>query len=407
MRKRAIRSAAVLAAVVATGLLTARFYRGGEPDPAAAAVRDEFRSVVEATGRLEAAVAYEIGPPSIADFWEYNLTWMIPEGKRVKQGDVVARFDTTQIDEHLREHQAQLEKSTQEREKEERNLEITQRQLRLDLVKAEGDLKRSDLDLSVPEGLLPRIEMEQNRLKRDLERRRVAFLGEKIELEKELVKSKLDLLDVKKEFAATKIAYYKQARERFSVQAPIPGVVVYVPKRNGQRWEIGESVWMMAKILQVADVSTLRVEADVLEVDAARIREALPAEFTVDALPGLRLRSHVTQVGQIVHAKSAQDPSRVFQAILPVEGGATPEALRPGMNVRVEIEVARLPGSLTIPLLAVRAGPQGTTVEVVGADGRAETRAVRLGERNRERVVVLEGLQDGERVRLGAAEVRT
>ena len=68
MRRRAIRSGVVLAAVVAAGLLTARFYRGGEPEAAAAAVRDEFRAVVEATGRLEAAVAYEIGPPSIADF---------------------------------------------------------------------------------------------------------------------------------------------------------------------------------------------------------------------------------------------------------------------------------------------------------------------------------------------------
>ena len=407
MRKRAIRTAIVLAAVVAAGLLTMRFYRGGEPEAEAAAVRDEFRAVVEASGRLEAAVAYEIGPPSIQDFWEYNLTWMIPEGKRVQQGEVIARFDTTQIDEQLREHQAQLEKSTQEREKEQRNLEITQRQLKLDLVKAEGDLKRSDLDLSVPEGLVPRIEMEQNRMKRDLERRRVAFLGEKIELEKELVKSKLDLLDVKKEFAATKIAYYKAARERFSVKAPIPGVVVYVPKRNGQRWEIGESVWMMAKILQVADVSTLRVKADVLEVDAARIRDNLPAEFTVDALPGKRLTSHVTQVGQIVHAKSVQDPSRVFQAILPVEGSSAPEGLRPGMSVRVEIEVARIPGSLTIPLLAVRAGPDGTTVDVVGKNGQAETRSVKLGERNRERVVVLEGLEDGDRVRLAGAEART
>ena len=32
------------------------------------------------------------------------------------------------------------------------------------------------------------------------------------------------------------------------------------------RWEIGESVWMMAKVLQIADVSTLQIEAAVLEM---------------------------------------------------------------------------------------------------------------------------------------------
>jgi multidrug efflux pump subunit AcrA (membrane-fusion protein) len=115
----------------------------------------------------------------------------------------------------------------------------------------------------------------------------------------------------------------------------------------------------------------------------------------------------VAQVGQIVHAKSVQDPSRVFETILPVDGTAVPEALRPGMSVRVEIEIARLPQSLTIPLLAVRAGPEGTSVEVLDANGRAQTRAVKLGERNRDRVVVLEGLKDGERVRLGDAEAQT
>ena len=41
--------------------------------------RDDLTVRVEATGKLEAAVAYEIGPPSVRDFWQYNLSWMIPE----------------------------------------------------------------------------------------------------------------------------------------------------------------------------------------------------------------------------------------------------------------------------------------------------------------------------------------
>ncbi|MGD8375036.1 MAG: efflux RND transporter periplasmic adaptor subunit [Acidobacteriota bacterium] len=364
--------------------------------------REEFRSIVEATGKLEAAVAYEIGPPSVAEFWNYSLTWMIPEGKRVQKGEPIARFDTTDIDDRLRDHRAKLETAIQEREKEERNLEVSLRQLRLDLVKAEAELKEVDLDLSVPEELLPEIEVEQNRLRKQLAERRVAFLGEKIEFEKDLVRSKLELLDVKREFSEGKIAYYEAARDRFTVKAPVSGVVVYVPKRNGDRWEVGESVWMLAKILKVADVSTLRVEAAVLEVDSARIQVGQPGEIAIDALPGTALRSRVSEIGRIVHERSVQDPSKVFDAMLPLEA-ADLEDLRPGMGVHVEIETERFADRLTIPLGAVRVAGGDTYVEVLGPGSGPERRPVELGPRNAERVVVESGLQAGERVLLRGA----
>ena len=64
-------------------------------DETAACERGDIALTVEANGTLEAAVAYEIGPPSIRGFWEYSLSWMIPEGSIVKKGDVIARFDAT------------------------------------------------------------------------------------------------------------------------------------------------------------------------------------------------------------------------------------------------------------------------------------------------------------------------
>jgi RND family efflux transporter MFP subunit len=216
------------------------------------------------------------------------------------------------------------------------------------------------------------------------------------------VKSKLDLLDVKREFAEGKIAYTEDAIARFNVKAPVSGLVIYIPKRNGDRWEVGEGVWMLAKLLKVADVSTLRVEANVLEVDSAKIAVGQPADITVDALPGLGLRSRITEIGRIVHERSVQDPSKVFDAIMPLEN-ADIEPLRPGMGVHVTVETRVLAGSLTVPLDAVRIGPGGPYVEVVSDGGSAQRRTVSLGERNSQRVVVTEGLEEGETVLLPGA----
>lgn len=393
--------------VVGAGVAGARWLVG-EIDGAGqiAVQRGDFAVTVAATGKLEAAVNFEVGPPSARDFWEYNLTWMIPEGSRVKQGDVVARFDTTQLDDQLRDQRAGLETTQQEREKEQRNLEVSLKQLKLDLVKAEGELKKVDLDLSVPAGLVSDIELEQTRLRKQLAERRVAFLREKIDFERELVQSKLDLLDVKQEFWEGKIAYNEAIKEKFSVRAPTDGLVVYIPKRDGDRWEVGEGVWMLAKILKVADVSTLQVEADILEVDAARVAPGQVAEVAVDAVPGLSLSSSVAEIGEIVHERSEQDPGKVFDAILPVGEVAT-DLPRPGMGVHVEIRSELLADRLSIPLEAVQTSAEGTYVEVRGPAGQRQRRVVELGARNRARVVVESGLEEGEVVLLPDAATRS
>lgn len=395
------RSAFALLAVLlgALGLSAAALVgQSRGPESTAQVTREDFEVVVEAPGKLEAAVAFEIGPPSIPDVWRYDLSWLIPEGEVVKSGDVVARFDSTELDERLRDHRAALEKVLQEKEKEKRNLEVELRELRLDLVKAEGELKTLELDLSVPAQLRSSIEVSQLLLRRTLARQRVDFLSEKIEFKQEWVKTKLELLDIQRAYEESKVAYHEGAVEKFAVKAPVAGLVVYIPKRDGGRWEVGEGVWMLAKLMEIADISTLQVKASILEVDASRIAPGQSAEITVDAVPGLRLASSIVEIGRIVHERSLQDRSKVFDAILPLDGGEG-EQVRPGMGVRVKVRTDLLPGRLTVPLEAVRASADGASVEIMESGGPKQ-RAVTLGQRNAERVVVDSGVREGEVVRL-------
>ena len=69
------------------------------------------------------------------------------------------------------------------------------------------------------------IEIQTLRLERDLARKRFSFLGEKIDFEKALVESKLEILEVKKEFSQAKIDYYEKTKKNFNVKAPIDGLV--------------------------------------------------------------------------------------------------------------------------------------------------------------------------------------
>ena len=369
----------------------------GEEDLVTASRRD-FTVLVEAGGSLEAAVYFEMGPPSVKDIWSYNLTWMIPEGAKVKQGQVVARFDGQELEDRLRDFRAELETVTQEKEKEQRLLEIQLKQLDLDLVEARAEVAKVAVEAALPDELVPALELARTRRRKALAEQKVRFLGDKIDFQQDLVARKLDLLEVKKTRAQQKIDYFQAARKKFDIQAPIDGVVLYVAKRDGRRWEIGESVWMMAKILKVADISSLQVEVKVLEVDAARVQVGQPVSVTVDALPGQVVNTTVAEVGRMVHERSLQDSTKVFDVFLPLADAA--EAMRPGMSVRVSIEVDNQPAAVVIPVEAVVSTAEGTFVNTITDDGRVHQVPVELGSRQDDQVVVTGGLEGGETLSL-------
>ncbi len=385
---------ALIAAIAAARALTRSPDESARPTFTVA--KENFRSVIEATGILEAATSRQMGPPSIPDVWNYNLTWLSPEGDVVKSGAPVMRFDPTDMADKLRENQAELETATKEREKEQNSLEIEVKQLELDLVEAKAELERATLETAAPVGLVGRIEAEELRLDEQLAREKVDFLNRKIKARKDQVAAQLKLLDLKKQRARQKIESNQAAIAKYEVTAPSDGVVVYVRKRDGNRWEVGESVWMLAKVLEVADLGTLRVTAQILEVDAGRVKPGQPVSVTVDAIPGRVWKTKVGSVGRLVRERSWQDRSKVFDAWIPLQD-LDAKTMRPGMSVQVEIEEASLPDALTIPLAALQER-DGQPVVLVQTAGGTEERRVTLGPRNRDRIVVTDGVREGERL---------
>ena len=72
--------------------------------------------------------------------------------------------------------------------------------------------------------------------------------------------------------------------------------------------------------------------------------------------------------------------------------------LRPGQYVTARVEVDRIPNALLIPRQAVSELQGSDQVAIVNPDGKAEIRAVTLGEIYGQMVVVKEGLKAGEKV---------
>lgn len=81
--------------------------------------------------------------------------------------------------------------------------------------------------------------------------------------------------------------------------------------------------------------------------------------------------------------------------------GAPPAFLREDMTLSIEVITGQRDAARVLPLAALRdAGLDGSATVLVAADGRAETRALRLGLRTLDQVEVLDGLADGDAVLL-------
>jgi RND family efflux transporter MFP subunit len=166
--------------------------------------------------------------------------------------------------------------------------------------------------------------------------------------------------------------------------APIAGVVA---RRSV---EVGAQVASGAEAFAVEDVSTLKLESAVDAAEWASLAPGADAEVTVDARPGETFRGKVT-----VRAPSLDPGTRRAMIEIEIENGAG--KLLPGTFARATIAASRIQGAIVLPREAVVDAPGGALVWRL-AGGKAEAVKPRLGASDGRRVVVLDGLAEGELV---------
>ncbi len=121
---------------------------------------------------------------------------------------------------------------------------------------------------------------------------------------------------------------------KYRIVAPIDGVVI------ARHVGLGETVAPASPIVTIADLSRLRVEAEVDEFDIARIAVGNKATITAESHPGKRWDGEVEEVADTIGPRQSrpEDPSRPTDAqVLPVRIRLLgPSPLKLGQRVRVE-----------------------------------------------------------------------
>jgi RND family efflux transporter MFP subunit len=239
------------------------------------------------------------------------------------------------------------------------------------------------------------------------------FIGPKTtkELEAEVERKRANELAKQATWDLEKIKENKLRKQivNCTLLAPIVGHVVYANASNrgaGQPTiEEGATVRPRQKIFSLPDLTApWRVNAQAHERQIAQIKPGLRARVRIDAFPDELLTGVVESVAPLPDPGAQARGIHVFSTEVKLDDG--PGGLRPGMTAFVKILVGDLDNVLTVPTQAVLHYDGKDHVALKKPGGGFEWREVTLGAKGDKLVEVKEGLQSGESVILDPAALR-
>lgn len=179
-----------------------------------------------------------------------------------------------------------------------------------------------------------------------------------------------------------------EVKKAITLNAPADGMVLHKNAVAGEYIKSGTSAY------QIADLSSVWVQASVYDYEVPWIQEGQSAEMELSYQPGKTYQGTVDYV-----YPSLDQESRTVQVRL--EFNNPDLALKPGMYTSVRIQTRSLKDVTVIPNEAIIRTGERNVIFIAQGDGAFEPREVTLGreggEHNNE-IEILSGVESGEKV---------
>ncbi len=236
--------------------------------------------------------------------------------------------------------------------------------------------------------------------KRDLERTRARARGRMAQAEASL-RSRESTYNLRKE----RLERLHHMIENSTVKASRPGLIVYASTTNPRQFrdrpvQEGLSVREGQTIITMPDLSTLAARVEVPETQARMVRPGQPSDIRVDAIPDEKWEGEVRRVSPMATQqfgfRALTGGSSGYETDVTFNGNVDND-LKPGMSATVEIEIASVSNTLSVPIHAVLTR-DGRRMCWIAGDNEPKLREVELGYYTDTHVEIRRGLDEGDRV---------
>ncbi len=356
-----------------------------------------FAQRVTAEGTLEAVKSTSLTVPITASGAQ-KIAWLIKDGARVTQGDIVVRFDPTDLeldrdngqdDQLMADHR--LRKAEVERNAKLKNLDRDAKLSEQEASNARTFKNTDDLVYS-------RNEIIESEIDTELAEERAQHAELAKDIESRLSKTGLELLEINRQRASLKIRQAEDGLKSLQIVAPHDGIAIFERDWLGNLPQVGETVWSGRSLASIPELDEMEINIFVLEADAGGLAAGQRAEITLEAHPGRRYPARVKSVDPIAQRRVRWVPVQYFRAVLTLDE-TDPALMKPGQRIQGEIFIAEETSAIAIPRQAVSTIDGIATVHRL-ENGQFRKVAVKIGASALGKVVVTLGLQDDDIIAL-------
>ncbi|WP_156514423.1 hypothetical protein [Planctomyces sp. SH-PL14] len=237
--------------------------------------------------------------------------------------------------------------------------------------------------------------------KRELERTQIKCDAAVVQA-KEDIKAKTLTAEAEK----STLERWKRQIDVCTMRAPQDGEVVYANLQNSNRGGSnpetiteGAQVRERQAIINLPDITRMKVDCRIHESQIAAVRRDLPTRIRIEAFPDTFFNGVVTEVSSVpMSGRWPQMDLREYETEIKLTDGVEIlKTLRPGLTAQVEILVDNRDNVLQIPVQSVVA-IGGRTFAFVLTENGPVRRDLMVGSSNQSHVEVKDGVQAGERV---------
>ena len=324
--------------------------------------RGTIEEVVTSQGKLEPKQYVDVGTQVSGQLKKIH----VDIGNAVHKGDLLAEIDP-------RVYQAQVEAG----EAKLNSLRAQLNQQKAEAVLAEQNLKRNQNLIAV--NAVSQQALQETESQAAVAKAQVDSIAAQIQETQSNLKA-----------SQTNLGFTK-------IYAPMDGTVTTLPTKEGQTLNANQTT---PTVMQVANLDTMTVRAQVAEADVNRLKENMPAYFTT--LGDTEQRWQGT-VRQIQPSPELVNDVVLYDVLIDVKNEG--RQLKTGMTTQVFFILGKADDAVIVPaeVLTHRAAKEDNQngkayrVAVATENGR-EQRIIHVGLQTRTQAQVIDGLKEGERV---------
>jgi multidrug efflux pump subunit AcrA (membrane-fusion protein) len=166
---------------------------------------------------------------------------------------------------------------------------------------------------------------------------------------------------------------------------------------TGQKWAVGDQPYSGSKIIELPDLSEMRAEVKINEVDVSKLIPGQKVEIRPDAYSDSVYTGKVESVANLAQNKDYKTKIKIFPVQIRIAGQS--KTLLPGLTVSCKIIVSEIPDVLYIPLEALF-NEQAMDYVYLKSGSGFKRHDIKTGAINTDYAIVTEGLNENDLIAL-------